>query len=563
MQFNQCPVAFVHRLKVFVILWLLLPAAVSAQTTWLPQGAKENVLAERLEIKAQTDSVLNFSKIKPFSRRQIIPAFNRLDSIASLSAVDKYNLYTANLNSLEWAYGERTEFASKKPLWKNFYKTPATLFEVNTKDFFLAVNPVFQYYVGKEKNNDQHIFLNTRGVSLRGRIADKIGFAAYITDNQERDPLYVQRWVAERQAVPGQGFYKDFKTTGYDYFDARGYISFNVTKYIDVAFGYDKNFIGNGYRSLFLSDFSNSALFLRLNTRIWKFNYQNLFMELQNAERFGADILIPKKYAAIHHLDMAVTKWLNIGIFEGVVFGRKDHFEFGYLNPVIFYRSVEQQNGSFDNAVAGLDFKANIAHRFQVYGQLLLDEFKLSELKAAKGWWGNKYAYQLGAKYIDAFNVSNLDLQLEANIVRPFTYSHRDSVANYTHYNQPLAHPLGANFKELVALARYQPAPKWLIQAKAIYYTQGRDTGSVSFGSNIFLPNIPPYRSMEYGYYVGTGVKTKVAYASALLSYEWKPNLFFETNAVMRRESALGKASNTFIIYAGIRWNMHRREFDF
>jgi hypothetical protein len=136
-------------------------------------------------------------------------------------------------------------------------------------------------------------------------------------------------------------------------------------------------------------------------------------------------------------------------------------------------------------------------------------------------------------------------------------------VANYTHYNQPLAHPLGANFKELVALARYQPAPKWLIQAKAIYYTQGRDTGSVSFGSNIFLPNIPPYRSMEYGYYVGTGVKTKVAYASALLSYEWKPNLFFETNAVMRRESALGKASNTFIIYAGIRWNMHRREFDF
>ena len=563
MQFNQSPVAFVHRLKVFVILWLLLPAAASAQTTWLPQGAKENVLAERLEIKAQTDSVLNFSKIKPFSRRQIIPALNRLDSIASLSAVDKYNLYTANLNSLEWAYGERTEFTSKKPLWKNFYKTPATLFEVNTKDFFLAVNPVFQYYVGKEKNNDQHIFLNTRGVSLRGRIADKIGFAAYITDNQERDPLYVQRWVAERQAVPGQGFYKDFKTTGYDYFDARGYISFNVTKYIDVAFGYDKNFIGNGYRSLFLSDFSNSALFLKLNTRIWKFNYQNLFMELQNAERFGADILIPKKYAAIHHLDMAVTKWLNIGIFEGVVFGRKDHFEFGYLNPVIFYRSVEQQNGSFDNAVAGLDFKANIAHRFQVYGQLLLDEFKLSELKAAKGWWGNKYAYQLGAKYIDAFNVNNLDLQLEANIVRPFTYSHRDSVANYTHYNQPLAHPLGANFKELVALARYQPAPKWLIQAKAIYYTQGRDTGSVSYGSNIFLPNIPPYRSMEYGYYVGTGVKTKVAYASALLSYEWKPNLFFETNAVMRRENALAKASNTFIIYAGIRWNMHKREFDF
>lgn len=545
------------------LFFLLIPFAASSQTTYLPQGSKETILIERLEIKAGTDSILNFSKARPFSRRQYIPHINQLDSIVSLSKVDQYNLFTANLSNLEWATGSREDYASKKPIWKHFYKSPATLYEVNTKDFFLAVNPVFQYYVGKEKDNDQHIFLNTRGVSLRGRIADKIGFAAYVTDNQERDPLYVQDWEEERQAVPGQGFYKSFKNTGYDYFDARGYITFNVARFIDVAFGYDKNFIGNGYRSLFLSDFSNSTLFFKLNTRIWKFNYQNLFMELQNAERFGADILIPKKYAAMHHLDLAITKWLNVGLFEGVVFGRKDHFEFGYLNPVIFYRSVEQQNGSFDNAVAGLDFKANVAKKFQFYGQLLLDEFKLSEIKSNKGWWANKFGYQLGAKYIDAFTIKNLDLQLETNRVRPFTYSHRDSVANYTHYNQPLAHPLGASFQEVIGMARYQPAPKWMVQAKAIYYMQGKDTGSVNFGNNIFLPNTPPYRASEYGFKIGSGVKNKVAYASILLSYELRPNLFIETNAVYRKQTALGTSANTFVLFAGIRWNMHRREFDF
>jgi hypothetical protein len=545
------------------LFFLLISIPVFSQTTYLPQGAKENILIERLEIKAQTDSILNFSKTRPYSRRQVIPEVNRLDSIAALSPVDQYNLYTANLSNLEWAIGDRTQFASKKTFWKNFYKTPATFYEVNTKDFFLAINPVFQYYVGKEKNNNEHIFLNTRGVSLRGRIADKIGFAAYVTDNQERDPHYVQQWVNERKAVPGEGFYKDFKGTGYDYFDARGYITLNVARYIDIAFGYDKNFIGNGYRSLFLSDFSNSALFFKINTRIWKFNYQNLFMELQNAERFGADILIPKKYAAMHHLDMGITKWLNVGIFEGVVFGRKDHFEFGYLNPVIFYRSIEQQNGSFDNSVAGLDFKANVAHHFQFYGQLLLDEFKLSEIKAHKGWWANKFAYQLGAKYIDAFNIKNLDLQIESNRIRPFTYSHRDSVANYTHYNQPLAHPQGANLQEVIGIARYQPAAKWMVEAKAIYYTQGKDSGNVSYGSNIFLPNVDPYRTRDYGFNVGSGVKTKTAYASLLLSYELKPNLFIESNAVYRKETALGTSANTFIIYAGIRWNMHRRQFDF
>ncbi len=543
---------------------LLIPYISFSQTNYLSQGAQENLLLERLEILAQKDSVLNFSKTRPFSRRHFMPYINRLDTIKGLTEVDRYHLLNANVSNIEWTDISRDSLLSRKPIGR-FFQTPATLYEVHAKDFFLAVNPVFQYYVGIEKDNDQHIFLNTRGISLRGRIADKIGFAAYVTDNQERDPLYVQQWENERKAVPGQGFYKDFKQTGYDYFDARGYITFNVAKYIDVAFGYDRNFIGNGYRSLFLSDFSNSTLFLKLNTRIWKFNYQNIFMELQNADRSGADVLIPKKYAAMHHLDLAVTRWLNIGLFEGVIFGRPDRFEFGYLNPVIFYRSLEQQHGSFDNAVAGMDFKANVAKKAQFYGQFLLDEFNLTELRKGSGWWANKFAYQLGVKGVNVFDIKNLDLQLEYNRVRPFTYSHRDSVANYTHYNQPLAHPLGANFSEWIGNVRYQPAPKWFMQLTAMYAVQGKDTGNINYGGNIFLPNVPPYRNAEFGYEVGGGIKQKTGYASLLVSYQWKPNLFFEVNLVNRTTSAtiIQPSTNTLVVYAGIRWNMHRREFVF
>jgi hypothetical protein len=378
-------------------------------------------------------------------------------------------------------------------------------------------------------------------------------------------PLYVQQWVKERNAVPGVGFTQAFKTTGYDYFDARGSFNVGVTKYIDVQFGYDKNFIGSGYRSLLLSDFGAPQLFLKLNTRIWKFNYQNLFMELTHANRLGVDVLYPKKYAAMHHLDMAVTKWLNLGLFEGIVFGRTDHFEFGYLNPIIFYRSAEQQNGSFDNSVAGFDAKANIAKTIQVYGQFLLDEFSLKEMQKGSGWWGNKWALQAGIKYIDAFRIKNLDLQLECNRIRPFTYSHTDSVANYTHYNQPMAHPLGANLQEWIGIARYQPAPRWMITATAMYNRQGKDTGNVNFGSNIFLPNVPPYRTQDFGYDIVSGVPVKTAYASFLLSYEWKPNFFIEASAVVRKQSGslASTEQNTSIIYGGIRWNFNRRDFVF
>ncbi|TMI70791.1 MAG: hypothetical protein E6H09_15275 [Bacteroidetes bacterium] len=562
-----------------------------SQSTYLPQGDKANIVLERMEIKLQKDSILNFSKTRPFSRQDVVGAIEQYYKLFPLpdtslnrgnqnivediivdsrfSRIDYYNMQRVMINNLEWVKADLPSYHSKKPIWKAFYKTPANLYEVHVKDFDLVLNPVFQYVVSKETNNDQHLFLNSRGVTVRGRIANKIGFAAYITDNQERDAGYVQDWTDNRRAVPGAGLYKAFKDPGgVDYFDGRGYFTFGVTKYINVAFGYDKNFIGNGYRSMFLSDFTTSNLFLKLNTRIWKLNYQNLFMELHSAHIPGGDKLIGKKYAAMHHLDIAVTKWMNIGVFEGIIFGRKDHFEFSYLNPIIFYRSIELQNGSFDNSVAGIDLKANVARRFQFYGQLLLDEFKLSEIKAGNGWWGNKYAIQAGVKYIDAFTIRNLDLQLEFNSVRPFTYSHNDSVANYTHYNQPLAHPLMANFNEFIAIARYQPAPKWFLQFKAMAYKQGLDSVNSlqSYGSNIFLPNIPPYRVGDYGYYIGSGVQTNVVYTSLLVSYELRENLFLELFGIHRRQetktSPISSVSSTVVSF-GVRWNMHRREFEF
>jgi hypothetical protein len=268
----------------------------------------------------------------------------------------------------------------------------------------------------------------------------------------------------------------------------------------------------------------------------------------------------------MHHLDVALTKRLNVGLFEGVIFGRRDRFDFGYLNPIIFYRSIEQQNGSFDNSVAGLDAKYNLPQRIQLYGQLALDEFLLSEIKKNRGWWANKWGIQVGAKYVDAFGIKNLDLQLEHNRVRPFTYSHRDSVANYTHYNQPLAHPMGANLSEFIGIARYQPVIKWTVTAKLIYYTQGRDSSSRSFGSNIFLPNPPPYRIGDFGYDIGSGWKTNVLYASLLVSYELRENLFIEFNVVGRKQETKTPpitSDNTSILSFGVRWNMHRRDFEF
>jgi hypothetical protein len=552
---------------------LVFPTLCFSQSTLLPQQSKHRRLLERLEMLMQDNNVLNVSTFKPMSRQAAANIANMADSLHTafpydvyrrLSAIDHYNLRSLLMNNSEWAKGDQSSFKSKKPLWNTFYKTQADFFSVNEKDFFLAVNPVIQQQQSYETGNSERVFLNTKGITARGLIANRIGFDTYITDNQERGPEFFQQRVNSFDAVPGAGFYKPFKRTAFDYIDARGSIYFGAAKYFKFQFGYDRNFIGNGYRSLFLSDFGNSYLFFKINTTIWKFQYHNMFMELvpQTVQISAGNKILDKKYASIHHLSINATPWLNIGIFEGIVFGRKNKFELSYLNPVIFLRASEQQNGSADNAIIGLDFKANAGHQGQFYGQLVLDEFVLKEIRSGDGWWANKFGLQLGTKYINAFDVKNFDLQFEMNMARPFTYSHFDSVANYTHYNQPLAHPLGAGFIEGIGMMYYQPKPKWMIHGRVIVWKQGLDTGSTSFGNNIFKPNT--LRSGDYGYKIGSGVSASGINASALVSYEWKENLFLEGSLMFRHfKPAISSADNSLMITAGLRLNMFRREYDY
>ena len=570
-------------IKSFIkLLVFICPFAATAQSTYLPEGDKGYVFIDRLEIKYGNNTGLNFSTIKPYNRKYIVRLAEFLDSTQiafkdsagidrysnwadfKLSAVDKYNMKSFLMNNSEWVTRPKENSLSKKPVLRSFYKTKTNLLEVNTKDFFLAVNPILQFHEGKESGNNQNIFLNTRGITVRGMLANKLGFVTSITDNQERGPLFFQQYINGAHAVPGEGFYKGFKIAAVDYFDARGYVTFNAAKYTDIQFGYDKNFIGNGYRSLFLSNWGNSNLFLKLNTKIWKLNYQNLFMELMPQFVKHGDVLLDRKYAAMHHLSMNVTKWLNIGVFESIIFGRKNHFDFQYLNPIIFLRHIEGSIGSPDNALLGGDFKANIAHHVQVYGQLLIDEFVLSKLKENRGWWGNKFGTQLGIKYVDAFGISNLDFQVETNRVRPYTYSHNDSVSNYSHYNQPLAHPLGANFQEYIGIANYQPAPRIYILGKIIYYKKGLDSLGYNAGGDIFRLDTDR-NGIDEGYNVGGGQKATCLNALIQLSYEVRENLYFDLSYQHRTYKIANTSvqNNISLVTAGIRFNIAKRQYDF
>jgi hypothetical protein len=278
---------------------------------------------------------------------------------------------------------------------------------------------------------------------------------------------------------------------------------------------------------------------------------------------FTADQLRPRKYAAMHHATFHFKPWLNVGVFEGVISGRKNHFEFQYLNPLIFYRTIEQAIGSPDNAVIGLDARIIPFKRTELYGQLLIDEFIFGAIKAGKGDWRNKQAIQAGIKHVDVAGVKNLDVQLEFNYIRPFTYSYSDSIADYSHYNQSLAHPNGANLSELIAIVRYQPLPRLRFSVEAINRIQGLDTSATfSNGGNIFK-DYTLRNGLETGFTMYNGNKTRTLYVNTNASYQVYNNAYIDAGVTINNSSNITTTAKSTFAYLGARLNYARRKYNY
>lgn len=588
-----------NQLVVLAFLLLLSPALM-AQGSNLPLGNPAYHILDRLEILSGIPTPYH-SSLKYYTRGAATRYALTLDTASevTLSKLDRQDLQYIFRDNNEWLVtskfytrlaGEREKIEgnealtqvevsqlssyyekSKKPILKWFYKTPANMLEVNDKYFHLRLNPVLNFNLAKAQNSDNTLFFNQRGVELRAGVDDRVYFYFNILETQARFPDYVNQRIKRDLAVPGNGLFKDYNggifsgNGAYDFLNGQGYIGFNFTRHIGAQFGYGRNFIGDGYRSMLLSDFSNNYLYLKINWNVWRFQFQNIFAELalKSNRQVPGDQIIPKKYIAAHHLSFNVTKSLNIGLFESVVFSRPNEFEFQYLNPIILYRTVEQGLGSPDNVLVGVDGKWNLFHSIQLYGQFVFDEFKFDELTAGTGWWANKFGVQGGAKYINALGVDHLDLQAELNLARPYTYTHYDSTASYAHYNQPLAHPLGANFREMIFLARYQPIHKLTFEARMIRAKVGEDAAGMNYGNNILLPN--ETRISDYGNELLQGVGAQINIIGLDVSYQLFHNVFLDLHFFSRKKDSDNNALDltTRYIGGGIRANINRQRMDF
>jgi hypothetical protein len=372
------------------------------------------------------------------------------------SEVNKYYDFEENNQAI---LKNKTSWFGRK--WWNEH-----LISLKGKDYWLTLDPGVDLQVGKDFDGEIDTYNNTRMVYTQGGIGKDISFFAVIHESQGRFADYFNRYAESIKPdggnpaiIPGQGIAKEFKTDSYDYPVATGHVSYSPSKAFNIQLGHGKNFIGDGYRSLLLSDNASPHPYFKINTTFWKLKYTNTWMSLRDVRpEVTVDGSFRTKYMASHYLSYNITKRWNIGLFESVLWQNDNDrgFDLNYINPIIFYRAIEFSTGSRGgNALIGLSSKFKFTDRINAYGQFIIDEFSSGDVFGGNGSYKNKTGYQLGLKYYDAFGVANLYLQAEYNRVRPYTYSHNSVVLNYGHNNQSMAHTLGANFSEFITIARY------------------------------------------------------------------------------------------------------------
>lgn len=424
------------------------------------------------------------------------------------------------------------------------------LVEVEKEDhtFYLDFLPDFVIGADLIDSERKSTWLNTRGVQAGLTIKDKFTFYTNFFENQAVFPRYLDAYITENKVVPGQGTVENLAGGKKDWMYATASLTYSFSDYFQATLAYDKNHIGDGYRSVLLSDLSSNYTHLKITGNIGNVQYTSIWAYMldqknprvdENPEsgRYGDGI----KWGAFQYLDYNATNRLSIGFFQAVIWANKNqagyrNFDFNYSNPAIFLRPVESNNSSSpDKMFLGLNAKYKALRNVTAYGQFLLGEFTAKEFFANRGYVHNKWGAQLGLKGYDAFGVKNLNFLGEYNLVRPYTYQHFTSISNYSNYGEPLAHPRGANFREVLGIANYS-WNRFDFSIQGTLSRFGTDPVGVdmNMGGNIFKS----YRTAPetYGNKIGQGIKNTMYYADARAAYVLNPqyNLRLELGYTQR-----------------------------
>ena len=472
---------------------------------------------------------------------------------------------SSTLNSFSDSTISYAHFPIKsKFLSKTFNEGPSKRNQFNFQSL-----PIVHLQVGYDLLNSKLLSETYGGAHMKLNINNDFTFGLTAIGGRVSYPEFNDSMIRATGVIPGLG--RAFKNLdgSYQFSNLTGYLSYSPSSVFNFQLGKDKHFIGDGYRSLLLSDLANNNPYFGINVNVWKIQYNVWYSWFKDFSRYdGLQKSLQNKFGTFHYLSYNPFKALSVSFFENIIWQGTDtnrvrSFDVNYLNPIVFYRPQEYSVGSSDNSMMGFNISGKLFNTLKLYTQIVADEFYLKEVRARKGWWGNKQGLQVGAKYINAFNIKGLSFQAEYNVVRPYTYSHGSVQQNYSHFNQPLAHPFGANFKESLGFISYR-TNRWMLSIQGLSAVIGIDTMGSNMGQNIFLSYTS--RPYEYGHKTTQGNKLRLLQSDIRFTYYLIPqlNLRAEVGYIQRsiKDDFIYEMQAPYI-YFGLKTSIHQFYRDF
>jgi len=458
---------------------------------------------------------------------------------------------------------------NRKNSWMHRVLFNGHIAEVKNKEFTFYFDYLTDIGMGREFVDNKSTYLNTRGYEAGGTIGSRFFFFTSGYENQGRFANYEAAYIKAKEIVPSQGV--DRLTIGQttvknsnDWSYSTALIGFQASKSIMLNLGLDKMFIGDGYRSVLLSDYSMNYPLFRITADLGshvRYMAMWAYLDDQRAKTFDLNTSGPsyrRKWAAFHYIDWNITSRASLGFFNALVAaetddnGNRHGFDLNYVNPILFASSLGPNFSINDHTLIGFNGRYKVLDKTSVYGQMLFDQ-SVSQA-------GTHAAYQLGLRGADLFKVNTLNYLVEFNTASPYTYANQNPIVSYTQYNEPLGHPFGANFKEFVAMLNYSIG-KFDLQGELNYAKYGLNTGGINYGSDITLPdNIAVANGGT-----GQGLATTLKYAEGTVAYMLNPkyNLRVEIGALLRQESNVVSDTKTTLITFGLRSSFRNLYHDF
>lgn len=345
------------------------------------------------------------------------------------------------------------------------------LIEINARDAYITISPAANISGGRDFGDtvSRTLFQNTRGIHVEGDFFKNFSFSTSFYENQARFAQYETSYYSslgerypssngyqtQNAVIPGAGRTKPFKEDAFDFGYAIGCFVYAPWKSVKIAAGNNPQFIGDGHRSLLLSDNSYSAPYFRIDwTPVEKFSMTYFRSRLLNLLRkpatSSAEAYYEQKGYSVNYFTFRPNENSSISLFEGTIWNRGDSITSRsanalYYNPVPIISGILLDGKNEAISLLGINAHYQLGDRHRLYAQVAMNDLD-----------GSKLAYQLGIRGYNYFGLNDFMIQLEYNNVPSGMYETTNPRLNYSHYNLPLAHVKGSGFQEFLLRSNYE-----------------------------------------------------------------------------------------------------------